>query len=365
MSRFTVLLEPTAACNLRCRHCYHSKTEYDAHKMSLNTLERFLSICAPYYDCIKLIWHGGEPLLMGYDFFAEAYSLFDYYMRKHNVKFNFGIQTNGTLLDENIIDLFVQHNTHISLSYDGPYNHILRQETGKVERVIKMLKSKKIDFSCLSTISAKSVEYIIHLYKYFKNLKVSAKFNPIFPDGAARSNTAFIMTASQWANNFIKLFETWFFDLDCNIQLSSCSEILAKYLGGYNSGCINGTCMFRFLAIDSYGNLYPCGRLVGNEFKLTTINEISDIRQTFLSDKYIEILDQNKRRIEHCKCCKWFNRCHAGCNASASLNGDMTQPFEFECSFTRIVFGYLEKLLSNLNLSRINKYAADIILTCK
>lgn len=357
----TVLFEPTAACNMRCRHCYHAKTGYDNKKMSFDTLEKLLTMIAPFYKKIKLIWHGGEPLLMGYDFFVQAYDRFAYYSTEYGTEFCFGLQTNGTLLDEKYITLFQKTNTSISISYDGQFNDDLRQDTKRVEDVIALLKAKKCKFSCLATISSQSSEHLIDLYEFFKKQNVSVKFNPIIQDGAAITNKNFLISKEDWTNSFVKLFQKWFFDFECNIRVSSCCDILTKYLQLLKNCCLNGSCMFRYLAVDAYGNLYPCGRLISQDFKLANLYELEDIRQAFLSDKYLQILDGAKLRVGRCSSCKWFSRCHSGCNASASLNNDLSKPYEFDCYFTRHVFEYIENLLKTYDKSKINKYASEIL----
>lgn len=356
-----ILLEPTGACNLRCKHCYHAKSKYDSKKMSIDTLERFLSITVPHYNKIKIIWHGGEPLLMGFDYYCAAYELFSKYKEEYGVVFDYSIQTNGTLLDNKLIELFQQTKTFISISYDGIYNNFLRQETDKTRKAIELLKNKEIKFACLSTISKVNANNLIELYEEFKNINVSVKFNPILPDGAAKKNTEFNLTKEEWTTNFIQLFKYWFSDTKCNINLATCSDLLTKYLGLYNNGCINGSCMFRYLAVDAYGNVYPCGRLMERDYKLVNINKLEDIRQTFLSLKYNFLLDNNYKRIEKCKNCKWFTRCHSGCNASANLSGDLANPYDFECYFTHHVFVAIEQILNEINYEEINRYAKYIL----
>ena len=342
----TVLLEPTAECNLRCRHCYHAKTDYVKNRMSISTLNKFLKCIASYYKDVKIIWHGGEPLLMGYEFFKEAYTLFKQFSAEYNIHFKFGIQTNGTLLDDDLIDLFVKTNTHISISFDGIYNDVLRQRTKEVECVIDKLKNRGVEISCISTISSANVSHMKEMYEYFKSLAISVKFNPIYPDGAATINNKFLITKEDWAHNFIELFEYWYNDADCNIKLISCIEVLKKYLISYY-GCLGGVCLYRYLAIDSYGDLYPCGRLICDNFRIANVNELNDIREAFISPKYSELSQIASIRADKCKACKWFSRCHSGCNASANLGGDLATAYSFDCYFTKYLFDKIEKIFSN------------------
>lgn len=359
-TNLTILLEPTAECNLRCRHCYHAKTNYIPKKMTSETLVQLLQCVSEYYNDIKIIWHGGEPLLMGYDFFREAYDLFEKYSTTNHIRFKFGIQTNGTLLDDKFIKLFRSTNTHISLSFDGKYNSFLRQKTSDVERIINVLRDKESNFTCVSTISAANVGHMKEMYEYFKELYVSVKFNPIYPDGAATGNRDFLISKEEWTSSFIDLFEYWLYDPDCNINLISCADILRKYMREY-CGCVGGACLFRYLAIDAFGDLYPCGRLVCKDFRLVNINFLKDIREAFLSERYKMLSDRSIERIDKCKNCEWFSRCHSGCNASANLGSGLETPAVFDCYFTKHIFERIHQLIPTLNMQKLNPYAHKII----
>lgn len=356
----TILLEPTADCNLRCKHCYHAKTNYSSEKMSLEIFEKLLKSIAEYYKDVNIIWHGGEPLMIGYDFYQKAYELLERYAAEYNIKFTFGIQTNGTLLSDDFIDLFLKNKTHISISYDGSYNSVLRQQTDRVEQIIDKLKDKGVHFSCISTISSVNVAHMEEMYKYFKTIGVSVKFNPIYPDGAATKEATYLITKEEWTENFSKLFELWFYDLDCNIALISCIDILKKYLRSY-CGCNGGACLYRYVAVNGNGDIFPCGRLICDGFKLMNVSDITDIRETFISTKYAEISSDSIARMKKCSKCKWFMHCHSGCNAAANLNGDLKTPYEFDCYFTRHVFNKIEQILLNRGNKKINKYAEELI----
>ena len=356
----TVLVEPTAECNMRCRHCYHAKSEYTKHRMSIDLLNKLLKCISKYYKEIKIIWHGGEPLLMGEEFFCSAYNIFDEYTSKYDMRFKFGIQTNGVLLNDELIKLFEKTKTHISISFDGIYNDVLRQKTREVKSVIKKLKKNGIDFSCMSTVSAININHMKEMYEYFKDLSVSVKFNPIYPDGVAKQNESLLITKEEWTSRYIDLFEYWFYDVNCNISFLTCIDMLKKYLNSY-FGCLGATCLYRYLATDSYGNIYPCGRLICDDYKFINIEEINDIREVYMIKKYVELLNDSIARIANCKQCRWVSRCHSGCNALAYVGGNILKPYSFDCYFTKQLFNKIDKLLVNSNNKAINRYAKELI----
>ena len=329
--------------------------------MSLETLDTFIEKCAPYFRHVKIIWHGGEPLLMGHEFYREAYERFRGASQRFGTEFGFSVQTNGTLLDEEYLKIFSENQTHVSISYDGPYNDFLRQETGKTEAAIALLKNEGMDFSCLSVVSSASVSHLIELYEYFKKQEISVKINPVYIDGAAFLHREIAITKGEWAEKFIKLFDYWFHDEDCNICFQSCEIALRRALGKSNVTCL-GTCMFSYLAIDAFGNLYPCGRMMNEEFKSGNIHDLEDdIREVFLSPNYLDLLKQNEKRAESCANCKWFAKCHSGCNAAAFVEGNLKKPSEFDCYFNRRVFAHIEEVLRSVDQSKINPFAKAIL----
>ena len=310
--------------------------------------------------------------MAGYDFFIEAYKIFDAYMDRNGINFDFALQTNGTLLDDKFIDFFEAKKTHVSVSYDGPFNSFLRQNTEKTETAIDRLKAKGVVFSCLSTISSASVGRLSEIYDYFKQIAVPVKFSPVLADGAAEKNRDVLISKEEWTDSFINLFDYWFFDLSCNVEFYSFHQILRKYLSlschpcktssdSNNHDCLNTKCLFGTIAINSEGNLYPCGRLVEERYKLANVFSLDDLREAFLTSSFLDVLDKNKQRAIGCSQCKWFGICNSGCYASALLGGDMAKPFDFDCYFNHRVFSHIEALLKDYESSRINKYAKRII----
>ena len=67
----TVIMKPTNQCNLRCKYCYHADNGYDKEKMTDQVLEKAIAVTAPFFKRVEYNWHGGEPLIMGLDFYER------------------------------------------------------------------------------------------------------------------------------------------------------------------------------------------------------------------------------------------------------------------------------------------------------
>ena len=81
MRQITVIMKPTSECNLRCRYCYHANTDYETGIMTEKVLDAIISKVQSEYNDIVYVWHGGEPLLCGLDFFRKALQLEHKYIR--------------------------------------------------------------------------------------------------------------------------------------------------------------------------------------------------------------------------------------------------------------------------------------------
>lgn len=117
-----ILILPTDACNMNCVYCFHKPYSHDFEKIEIQTIQHLIDITAPYYDCVNIIWHGGEPLLMGLEFYKEVIDI----QHRYDCKINNSIQSNLTLLTPEMADFFAASNIGVSGSFDGVCNEQLR-----------------------------------------------------------------------------------------------------------------------------------------------------------------------------------------------------------------------------------------------
>ncbi|MFI3167093.1 MAG: hypothetical protein R3Y32_03145 [Bacillota bacterium] len=72
MRNITVVVKPTHECNMRCKHCYHEEKGYEVHNIEFDAILKMDKMLLTSYDRVDFIWHGGEPLLMGLDFYKAV-----------------------------------------------------------------------------------------------------------------------------------------------------------------------------------------------------------------------------------------------------------------------------------------------------
>lgn len=179
----SLIIKPTDACNLRCKHCYAAETGYSQERMSLDTVRKTFDLFTRDYDDIHIIWHGGEPLLMGIDFFKSVLNIQNEYK---GTRFINRMQSNATLLTEEWLDIFIENKIKLGISLDGQFNDVLRTGTTQVLRAINLMKSKDYSFGAICVVCSETVDKLIDIYEFFKCINVSYKISPIFDSGEAK-----------------------------------------------------------------------------------------------------------------------------------------------------------------------------------
>ena len=322
MSQINTLIKPTHDCNMRCKYCFHEKYGYENNLLDITKLKKYIELLSKKYDYINLVWHGGEPLLAPLSYYEEIYD----YCNKQDSEFVYSLQTNGTLLNDKILDFFKENNTSIGLSFDGLSNDLTRSNTNIILDNIKLLQENDFNPGAVMVVNQNNVNNLIEEYKYFNSLNLGMKINPMFNDGAAKNNNFFNLNPDEYIKNFVELFKYWSNDENCNIRVSTCEEFVNLVINENSGVCTFNSCLGKWLCLDSNGCLYPCDRLCVEEYNLGDVLKMNSIDDAFENPNFLKLLRKSiERRRECMKICEFYNNCYSGCNANSilsELNGD-------------------------------------------
>lgn len=317
MSQINTLIKPTHECNMRCKYCFHEKYGYTNELLDINKLKIYIELLAKKYNFINLVWHGGEPLMVPLSYYEEIYD----FCKKLDAKFIYSLQTNGTLLNQENIDFFKENNTNIGLSFDGLSNELTRSFTHKILDNIKLLQKNGLYPGAIMVVNQNNVNNLINEYNYFNSLNLGMKINPMFNDGAAKSNNFFNLNPDDYIKNFTSFFKYWANDKDCNINVSTCEELVSLIVNKHSGVCTFNSCLGKWLCLDSNGCIYPCDRLCTEEYNLGNVLNINSIDEIFQSYNFVNILKSSIERRKNClENCEYYKNCYSGCNANAVLN---------------------------------------------
>ncbi|MBD3318923.1 SPASM domain-containing protein [Candidatus Woesearchaeota archaeon] len=356
----SIIAKVTHNCNLGCAYCYvNSAAEQGVmDEYTLGTMLGKVSKLNEESGRTRIIWHGGEPLIAGKEFYRRAVGE----QSRLSHTFINGIQTNGTLLNEEFLDFFEEHKFGIGFSLDGtqethdknrPYRNGKSSFTPTFD-AIKRAQERHINNGVICVLNQNTYRRIEEIYQFLKDNRISFKVNPQIPCGRALE-TDLALSSRELSATLTRLFDRWFYDdtttpididpftdLIGNIGKSRNSEPPENYPGNcvFRNNCANS-----FLAVVPNGNVYPCGRFVGEtEYLLGNINEDS-IEDILDSPVRKQLLKRASQLPKTCTACDYSRICKSGCPDNArSMNGDIFARDGF-CSAYKTLFRHIEKTI--------------------
>jgi uncharacterized protein len=345
---FTVTIEPIASCNLDCRYCY--STPQPATILTVEVVRRALRTIAAYaaehgFDELHCVWHGGEPLLAGIQFFERIFS--DISSLKFQTR-HF-VQTNGLLLDDDFCRLFRDANINVGVSIDGP-QHIhdtFRVASGgepthsRVMDAIELLWKHNLSYGCVAVVSRAMLGREQEVYNFFSSLGSGFRINPLIPGRGGRDPSCQVDSADYGAA-LIRFFDAWIASYPKQINISPIDNYVAAVATGEPSECQHQlTCADRTVGIKSDGTVTICARF--QDFSLVRLGP-SFVADLFTTADCIAIQARASSLVECQSCVNWAI-CHGGCphNAAAfGLSPTGKDPF---CAAFKAIFAHIRAAL--------------------
>ncbi len=330
MPPLSIMIKPASAlCNMRCEYCfYHDVTDHRDVKsfglMSEDTAENLINKALTFADgeSIAFAFQGGEPTIRGLDFFRFFCKKVDELNTKCSTIY-YGLQTNGTLIDDRWAKFFKQRNFLIGLSLDGDFknNSFRIDEKGentfyKIIKAANIFEKHGVDFNILTVLTGRCAENIDEILSYFKkrNFKY-LQFIPCLRPFGDKSESQLYMTPEQYKHFLIHGFNAYVKDYvrDEYTSIRYFDNLVHLYLGNPTEQCgMCGHCTHQFVA-EGNGNIYPCDFYCTDEWLLGNINEPSENFDTLAHcEKAIEFLRESLAVSDECKKCRYFGLCRGG-----------------------------------------------------
>ena len=316
----SLIIKGISTCNLACKYC--DADIYSNRKMDFRTLATLIKKALSYGKIIDFIWHGGEPTLLGIEFYEKALYLQNIFKRKDQIVRN-SIQTNGTLLNEQWVRFFKDNKFSVGISLDGQQalhnaNRVFKNGNGSFDNVfrgIKLLRDAKVNSGVLAvitedTLNTKPKDFLDFFIK-----------NGIFNFGLNWQRPAYNiqrddnLVRSKYSDFLNGLFDVWYKLGNPDIHIREFDSIISKVLGGKKGFCIlEGGCIGKYLGITTTGDIFHCDEFMFDmDYKLGNIsygtfdNILSDD-----NERIKKLKDANNKQIKQLDC-EWLNVCHGGC----------------------------------------------------
>ena len=229
-------------CNLRCTYCYEFPFLAEKDRMSLVDLKRMFGHIADFYapapKRMDFVWHGGEPLLIEPDYYKRILELQHETFDPVNVPFTNSIQTNLTILNDEILKLFKSlfRNIGVSLDLFGDQRVTIagRPSQKVVLKNIQRLIDEQIPFGCITVLSRATAPYVEEIYHFFENIQKSFRLLPIYRTGYKGQQDTLALTDAEIVTAFKQAVDLWLMS-DSNIKVQPIEDYIKNvvwYLHG-------------------------------------------------------------------------------------------------------------------------------------
>jgi uncharacterized protein len=328
---FQVFVKPFGSiCNLDCHYCYYLKKdqlypERKSFRMPDIILEEYIvqHIEASTEPVIRFSWHGGEPTLLGLDYFRKIVAIQRKYLPS-NQRITNGIQTNGTLLDEDWCRFLAEEGFFVGLSLDGPQEMHDRHRLTKggkptFDQTIRgygLLLQNHVSTDILCVVNADNVRNPEQVYRFFK--EIEAKYLSFLPMvepqfGAIGGVSSLTVPAEAWGDFLCTIFDEWVNQDIGKIKVQIFEEAARTAFGQEHSLCIFRPVCGDIPVIEHNGDFYSCDHFVNDEHRLGNIIETplvelleNPVQRAFGKAK----LDSLPR---YCRECEVRDMCHGEC----------------------------------------------------
>ncbi len=323
----------SSSCNMRCAYCFYHDVAVNRETdnkgmMSTDLLETVLKKAFDYADgqAVRISFQGGEPFLRGKDFFYTYEKL----IKNLNVKSSpvyTGIQTNGTLIDEEWCDFFVRNSVLVGLSLDGPKNidayrtdAVGNPTFDRVMSAARLMKDKGVTFNILSVLTKKVAKNIEEVYEFFTSEGFKhIQFIPCLKPLNDKRENEFSLSGDDYAYFLKKCFNLYARDYMrgdyTSVRNFDNMAALARLRRPEQCG-MAGHCTHQYV-IEGNGDVYPCDFYCLDEYLLGNIAE-SDFESLEHSDLAVRFIEESMIIEDKCKKCRWFALCKNGCKRERS-----------------------------------------------
>jgi len=354
MRPFSLLVKPASAdCNLRCEYCFYLEKsalypDVKRHRMSGEVLEQMIrTYMATEQPCYAIGWQGGEPTLMGVDFFRKVTELQQRHGRPGASVSN-GLQTNTTLIDDEFAEHLGKYNFLCGCSLDGPpeiHDRFRKTAAGKpthadVLRGIETLKRHSVEFNILVLVSQANVKRAREVYRYLTDLDfLHQQYIPCVEFDESGKLQPFAITGGEWGDFMCELFDEWYREDTLRVSVRHFDSVLVKLVDGQANVCCMGTDCRQYLMVEHNGDIYPCDFFAEPELRLGNIMEMS-WQEALDSETYRKFGLQKSHWNSACDTCQWLEVCKGDCIKHRTHGGHGPENLSWLCAGWKKFFAH-------------------------
>jgi uncharacterized protein len=352
---YCIIVKPIGSiCNLRCDYCFYlSKRKIYPDKNNFKMDEKVLETFIRNYidqdsEEVVFIWQGGEPTLLGVEFFKKVIDLQNKYSGGKNTRNS--IQTNGTLINDEWAAFLRENKFLVGLSLDGPEDlhnayRKFRNGEGSFKKVMKglnILYDYNVDFNILCCVNNVNVNYPKDIYDFFKEYGKTNywQFIPIVERCNDNSIKPFSISPDAFGKFLVNIFKRWIKrDIGkISIQLFDCAFNIAM-------GMVPSVCIFSEIcgfapALEHNGDLYFCDHFVNKDYFIGNILN-QPLAELVYSERQRNFGKLKSQLPHKCLNCEVKIFCNGECpkNRFINIENEMA-PLNYLCDGYKMFYTY-------------------------
>lgn len=381
--RFHVMAKPGGAkCNIDCQYCFYLHKENLLHqpkqpKMDEETLEAFVKSYIESQDGEQIVfsWQGGEPTLLGLDYFRKVVELQKKY-KPSGIRIENDLQTNGILLNDEWCEFLLANNFLVGLSIDGPeelHDKYRKTRSGKptfhlVMKAVEKLQRHGVRFNALVTVNRHNVKYPVEIYRFLtRELGVTyiqlapvveandfhttapqfwnEQMIPVMGSELAKPGhpmsvvTDWSVDPDDWGKFLSEMFVEWVNNDLGRVLVNLFETAVAQVMGKPAQLCITSEFCGKGLAIEHNGDVYSCDHYVYPEYKLSNIHQHSLNEMAFSTRQFSFGMAKRDSLPDYCKKCPYLKYCWGECPKNRLIKTpDGEEGLNYLCSGIRRFF---------------------------
>lgn len=376
------MAKPTGPrCNLRCDYCFYVEKEHffpDRKKLLMKdeVLEAYTRQYIKTNDAPEVVfaWQGGEPTLMGVDFFRRAVALQKQYGNGRRITNT--LQTNGVLLNDEWCCFLAENSFLVGLSLDGPleiHNRFRKDYNGKptfdrTMQALERMKRHMVEFNVLACITRESAKRPSEVYRFFKKhgirfiqfIPVVERFmdqgggkdslrlaRPDFREEAAV--TPWSVDPYGYGDFLIGVFDEWIRQDVGKIFIMNFEWTLASWVGAPQASCSHAARCGQALILEHNGDVYCCDHYMFPEYRIGNILT-DDLAAMIVSEKQRAFGASKETSLPAtCRNCEMLFACHGGCLKYRFAKSPEGEPgMNYLCQGAKRYFGHVEKTMNTM-----------------
>jgi uncharacterized protein len=367
MRPFSLLIKPAGPdCNLACRYCFYAcksgQFGQGRHRMSEATAERMVrDYLGLGLEMSGFAWQGGEPTLMGLEFFEKVIGFQKQYGQAGQLASN-ALQTNATLLDDRWCEFLAENQFLVGVSLDGPaevHDYYRKDPAGRgsfdrVMTAIDLCRKHGVEFNILTLIHDRNADKADELFDFFTAQGLG--FLQLIPcaeiDPATGQMADFSVDGPRYGRFLRRLFERWLDYGPAKLSIRLFDSILSYALGQGQTECTLGPQCNDYIVIEHNGQAYCCDFFVEPEYLLGNIHD-TNIGQLAAAPRKRAFAEDKLKIATKCLVCRYLEVCRGGCPKDRLVRGRGLEAESWFCEGYKMFFdralGHLRGMAAKLN----------------